>query len=78
MPNQPLIRATVKITVKDINNNSVAKQFNNVYNLNFDYNDGTINIVDATGSFTFGITLVTTLAYTIVTGLNGQHAIVAS
>lgn len=74
----PRINATVKITCKDINNNSVAKQFNQVLSLSFDYNDGTVNIVDVTGSFIFGLTLVTSLSYTIVTGLGGQHTVVAS
>lgn len=78
MANQPVIRGIVKITVKDINNNSVAKTFNNVTNVNIDYNDGTINIVDSTGSFTFGIVLVTTFTYTIVTGLAGSHSLVIS
>ncbi len=78
MPNTPRLKATVSITVKDINNNSVAKQFNNVYNLNFDYNDGTVNIVDATGSFYFTLITITSLTYTITTGLAGQHAVVAS
>ena len=66
MANTPLITATVKITVKDINGNNVAKQFNNVTGLNFDYNDGTVNIVDATGSFYFTIKTITTLTYTVL------------
>lgn len=78
MANTPLINATVKITVKDINNNSVAKQFNQVKGLNFDYADGTVNIIDVTGSFYFGISLITAFTYTIVTGLAGSHAVVMS
>jgi hypothetical protein len=65
MPNQRLITATVKITAKDINGNNVAKQFNTVYAINIDYNDATINIVDATGSFYFALTPVTSFTYTI-------------
>jgi len=78
MANTPLVKATVKITVKDINNNSVAKQFNNVTYLNFDYVDGTVNIVDITGSFYFTIKTITSLTYTIISGINGQHTVVMS
>lgn len=78
MANTPLITATVKITARDINNNNVAKQFNNVTFMNFDYNDGTINIIDKTGSFYFNLKLVTSLTYTIVAGVNGQHTVVMS
>jgi len=78
MPNQPLITATVNITVRDINNNLVAKQFNAVRNINFDYNTGKVNIVDVTGSFYFSIQTLTTLTYVIVAGINGQHTVVAS
>lgn len=74
----PLIQARVKITVKDINGNNVAKQFNQVKNMIFDYNDGTVNIVDETGSFYFGISAVTTLTYTIVSGVGGSHVVVMS
>jgi hypothetical protein len=78
MANTPLINATVKITVKDINNNSVAKQFNNVIGMNFDYSDGTVNIIDITGSFYFTLKTITTLTYTITANPNGQHAVVMS
>jgi len=78
MANTPLITATVKITAKDINGNNVAKQFNNVYYLNFDYNDGTVNIVDATGSFYFNLKLITSFTYTIVAGVGGVTTIVMS
>lgn len=78
MPNQPLINATVKITAKDINGNNIAKTFSRVYNINFDYNDGTINIVDATGSFYFPLTPLTTFTYTIVANPGGSHSIVTS
>jgi hypothetical protein len=78
MANQPLIRGTAKVTAKDINNNSVAKQFNSVYYIHFDYNDGTVNIVDATGSFYFPLGPMTTVTYTITNGIGGQHAVVMS
>lgn len=78
MANQPLLKATVNITAKDINNNSTLKVFNNVLNINFDYNTGRLNIVDVTGSFYFNLSAVTTLTYTITAGLNGQSAVVIS
>jgi len=78
MPNQPLIVATVRITVADINGNSVAKQFNAVTALNFDYSVGKVNVVDATGSFYFTIKTITTLTYTIIAGLGGSHTVVMS
>lgn len=78
MANQPTIIATVRITVVDINGNVTAKQFNGVRNLNFDYNDGTVNIMDITGSFYFGLKTITALTYTIVTGIAGQHTVVLS
>ena len=78
MPNTPLINAVVRITVRDINNNLVAKQFNAVVSLHFDYFKGMINIVDVTGSFYFSLSTLTTLTYTIVTGVAGQHTVVTS
>lgn len=78
MPNVPLLNATVKITCKDINNNSVAKQFNTVTAIHIDYNDGTINIVDKTGSFYFPLLAATTFTYTITTGIGGVQTIVIS
>ena len=78
MANTPLITATVKITCKDINNNSVAKQFNQVTGMNFDYSDGTINIIDVTGSFYFTIRTIATLTYTIVANPGGSHVVVMS
>lgn len=62
----PLITTRVTITVKDINNNSVAKTFNSVRSILIDYVDATINIVDQLqGSFYFGISTVTTVTYTV-------------
>lgn len=78
MPINPRLIATVKITVKDINGNNVAKQFNSVYNLIFDYNDATVNIVDASGSFYFPLSTITSFTYTITTGTAGSHVIVMS
>lgn len=78
MANTPLILATVNITAKSIAGNSVAEQFNAVTGLSFDYSKGTVEIVDATGTFYFGLTAITTLTYTIVSGLGGQHTVVMS
>lgn len=78
MPLNPAINTRVAITVVDINGNSVAKQFNSVSAINFDYVTGKVNIVDATGSFYFSILLITTLTYTIVSGLGGTTTVVMS
>lgn len=78
MANTPLVNARVNITAKDVNGNNIAKQFNSVLALNFDYIKGMVNVVDATGSFYFSLTAITTLTYTITTGLNGTHSVVTS
>lgn len=78
MPNSPLINATVKITAKDINGNNIAKTFNAVKGVNIDYTDGTINVIDVTGSFYFPMLPLTSFTYTITPSPNGQHAIVTS
>ena len=81
MPLTPAITTTVKITAKDINGNSTAEQFNNVYRLIQDYTKGTINIVDATGSFYFPLIPATSFSHTIVAasgGLAPSHIIVIS
>jgi hypothetical protein len=78
MSTYPLLSATCKVTAKDINNNSVAKQFNAVKELKFDYASGRLNVLDATGSFYFQLTSITALTYTVVTGANGNHAVVVS
>lgn len=75
MPNQPIILATVKITATDINGNRTAKQFSNVLGMSFDYNKGMLNIVDATGSYYFSLTIITLLTYTIALGASGSHTI---
>ncbi len=76
MANSPLIVATVKVTAKDINGNNVAKQFNAVKQIIFDYTDATVNVVDVTGSFYFPLTPMTTLTYTITAGIAGSHVVV--
>lgn len=68
MPLNPAINVSVNITAKDINGNNVAKVFNSVTKLHFDYSKGTVNVVDVTGSFYFSLMLVTTLTYTVVAG----------
>ncbi len=78
MANAVLITAVVKVTAKDVNGNNVAKQFNAVRNMLFDYNDATVNIVDVTGSFYFPLTPMTTLTYTIIANPNGSHNVVMS
>ena len=78
MPNMPLIKSTVNVTAKDVKGGNVAKQFNNVTGIHFDYNTGMVNIVDATGSFYFPITPLTSLTYTIVTGIGGSTTVVMS
>lgn len=60
-----LLPCSVNITVKDINGNTTASQFNAVYSLNFDYARRTVNIVDTTGSFFFDLSTITTLTYTV-------------
>jgi len=78
MANVPLLNATVKITAKDINGNNIAKQFNSVNYLNFDYEKATVNVVDTTGSFYFAINPISSFTYTIVANPGGSHAIVIS
>lgn len=78
MPLTPAVNARVTITVADINGNSVAKQFNSVSALNFDYSTGRVNIVDVTGSFYFTLLTITTLTYTVTTGLGGTTTVVMS
>lgn len=79
MPNSPLLTATVKITARDINGNNIAKQFNAVKGINLDYTDGTINIIDVTGSFYFALSPVTTFTYTITgSGINAVSTLVIS
>ena len=79
MAYQPVIIATVKITAKDINNNTTPKQFNSVYEVKFDYNKGMINIVDETGSFYFPLGVVVSFVNTILINPSGNfHTIVIS
>lgn len=78
MANQPVIVGTVKVTAKDVNGNNIAKQYNSVYSLTFDYNRGMVMVVDVTGSFYFPLTPMTTLTYTITPNPGGSHASVMS
>lgn len=73
MPTTPALNATVKITV-----NSVAKQFNAVSALQFDYAKGMVRVTDATGEFYFTLLTITTLTYTVVSGTGGSHTVVMS
>lgn len=74
MANQPVITATVKITATDINGNRTTKQFNSVYGVSFDYNKGMVNIVDATGSFYFSLSVVTSFV-NVIAGVPNFHTI---
>ena len=76
MANMPVIQATCKVTCKDINNNSVAKQFNSVTDIDFDFATGRLNVVDATGSFYFPLKSVTTTTFTITNGIAGVTQVV--
>ena len=78
MANAPLINVRVTVTARDLLNNNVAKQFNSVKAVNYDFNDGTVNVVDATGSFYFQLKPITTITVTVVTGVNGQYNFVMS
>ncbi len=78
MPTTPAITATVKITAKDINGNNIAKQFNSVSSLYFDYAKGMVSIIDVTGQFYFSLTAITALTYTIVSGVGGSTTVVMS
>jgi hypothetical protein len=78
MPTNPAITARVTITVADINGNSIANTFNSVAELRFDYNKGMVRIIDTTGEFYFTLLTITTLTYTVVTGLGGATTVVMS
>ena len=78
MPNQPALNCIVRITARDINNNNVQKSFFQVRQLEFDYTDAIVNVIDVTGSFYFALTPTTTITYTIVAGIAGQHTVVLS
>lgn len=78
MPTTPAITATVKVTAKDINGNNIAKQFNSVSALYFDYVKGMVSVVDVTGQFYFPLTAITTLTYTVVAGVGGATTVVMS
>lgn len=59
---------SVTITAVDINGNSVPKTYNNVKQINYDFTDRTINVVDETGSFYFGYSSTATVTHVIVGG----------
>jgi hypothetical protein len=78
MANQPALNATVKITSKDINGNSIAKQYSTVGSVYLDFNKGMVCVVDGSGPLYFPLIPVTTVTYTITANPGGQHAIVIS
>ncbi len=66
MANSPLLPCRVTVTAKDINGNNVAKTYNSVISLNFDYAKGMANIVDLVqGQYYFSLTLITSVTYTV-------------
>jgi hypothetical protein len=79
MANTPLVNGIITITATDINGNRIAKTFNSLAYLNFDYGKGMLNVVDfKQGSFFFSLTAITSLTYTIVANPGGSHTIVTS
>jgi hypothetical protein len=74
----PVINAIATVTARDLLNNNIAKQFNAVHSISFDFDKGMVNVVDATGSFFFPISPMTSIVDTIVTGISGQHSFVMS
>lgn len=66
MPLNPAIDTRVSITSIGLSGDSVAKAFNTVLAMNFDYAKGMVNIVDSRqGSFYFPLIPVTTITITI-------------
>lgn len=61
--------AVVTITAADIKGNTVAKTFSAVKAINYDFFENTINIIDATGSFYFGYSSITTVTQVITNGI---------
>ncbi len=78
MPQTPAITGRVRITVLDINGNSVAKQFDAVSGLYFDYVKGMVSVIDVTGQFYFTLLTITTLTYTVVGGVAPITTVVMS
>ena len=78
MPTTPAINAIVTITSYSIGGSSVAKTFRPVSGLDFDFNKGTVRITDATGQFYFSLTAITSLTYTVVSGVGGATTVVIS
>lgn len=68
MPLAPAINTQVTITSRSLAGDNVAKVFNKVIGLNYDYFKGMVNVVDAEqGSFYFPLIPVTTIT-TVVSG----------
>ena len=64
----PKVQCAVNVTTKDINGNSIAKQYNNVFAITFDYAKGMVTIQDdVQGYFTFSLFALANLIYTSVT-----------
>lgn len=79
MAADPLIRGIVTVTAKDINGGNIAKVFNNVSSLNYDYVKGMGRVVDLVqGEYYFPLTPLTSVTYTIVANPAGSHTVVMS
>lgn len=78
MANVPALNAVVTVTSLSLAGDSVAKQYNAVSAVNFDYAVGKVNIVDVTGSFYFPLIPTTVVTCTIVAGVDGQATWVIS
>ena len=65
----PVVTATsVTITATSIGGSSVAKTFNAVSELTYDFVKGMVKIVDTTGTFYFSYTALTTITHVIAGG----------
>ncbi len=78
MANAPLINARATVTARNLANGNIASTFLSVKGVNFDFTDGAVNVVDATGSFYFPLKPMTSITVTIVAGPNGQYSFVMS
>lgn len=74
----PAINARATVTSRSLANDNVVKVFSTVHSITFDFDKGMVNVVDETGSFFFSLKVMTSIADTIVTGVNGQHSFVMS
>lgn len=59
------LSCSITITAIGIGGSSVACQFNAVRSMNIDWSAGKLNILDATGSFNFGLSEIATVTYTV-------------